>query len=94
MLILVNFLAPGSGSVMGMQIQIQLSKINEDPDPQHYFMVELRNYGIVFVILVDLDNRHHLPPIKQLSSVQLLSKAIPNDLPSLYESETLSQFFL
>ncbi len=35
LLILVNFLAPGSGSVFATRIRIQESQINADPDPKH-----------------------------------------------------------
>jgi hypothetical protein len=54
---------------------------------------ELRNYGIVFVILVDLDNQQHLPPITFVLSSAVEQSDTGNDLPSLYQSETLSQFF-
>ncbi len=43
-LILVNFLAPGSGSVFPIRIwmQMQENQINADPDPKHWLSHESR----------------------------------------------------
>jgi hypothetical protein len=59
-------------------------------------MVDLRNYGMVFVILVDFDLQQSAAFTTNKTVV--LSSAVEqsdtgNDLPSLYQSETLSQFF-